>query len=142
MLPMRRGKVDHRALQAVCSAAAGTFPRRHRDVRIRIILTVYIVCYKLDSIDCSVLSLFTIVQWGQSLCQAPSGEYGTCVPNNECAVRGGIPGGPCAEGYGMCCVCEYTCWRPLHVRCSPIPIRWPQSWPHAAASRATTAPIL
>lgn len=53
-----------------------------------------------------VLSLFTVVQWGQSLCQAPSGEYGSCVPNNECVARGGVAGGPCAEGYGMCCVCE------------------------------------
>lgn len=52
-----------------------------------------------------VLSLFTVVQWGQSLCQAPSGEYGSCVPNNECSARGGIAGGPCAEGYGLCCVC-------------------------------------
>lgn len=57
----------------------------------------------------AVLSLFTVVQWGQSLCQAPSGEYGTCVPNNECGLRGGIPGGPCAEGYGICCVCTSAC---------------------------------
>lgn len=53
----------------------------------------------------SVLSLFTVVAWGQGQCMAPSGEYGSCVPNNECLPRGGIPGGPCAEGYGMCCVC-------------------------------------
>lgn len=55
----------------------------------------------------AVLSLFTVVQWGQSLCQAPSGEYGTCLPNSECSLRGGIPGGPCADGYGMCCVCKF-----------------------------------
>lgn len=54
-----------------------------------------------------VLSLFTVVTWGQGQCTAPSGEYGSCVPNNECVPRGGIPGGPCAEGYGMCCVCMY-----------------------------------
>lgn len=47
-----------------------------------------------------------MVTWGQGQCMAPSGEYGSCVPNNECVPRGGIPGGPCAEGYGMCCVCK------------------------------------
>ncbi|KAG4081151.1 hypothetical protein HA402_014599 [Bradysia odoriphaga] len=52
-----------------------------------------------------VLSLFTVVTWGQGQCMAPSGEYGSCVPNNECVPRGGIPGGPCAAGYGMCCSC-------------------------------------
>lgn len=61
----------------------------------------------------SVLSLFTVVTWGQGQCMAPSGEYGSCVPNNECLPRGGIPGGPCAEGYGMCCVCMYKINFPL-----------------------------
>lgn len=56
----------------------------------------------------TVLSLFTVVTWGQGQCTAPSGEFGSCVPNNECVPRGGIPGGPCASGYGMCCVCMFT----------------------------------
>lgn len=70
-------------------------------------IKIFIICAtkKLKCLPI-VLSLFTVVQWGQSLCQAPSGEYGSCVPNNECTGRGGISGGPCAEGYGMCCVCK------------------------------------
>lgn len=53
----------------------------------------------------SVLSLFTVVQWPPGGCSAPSGEIGNCLADNECLVRGGIPGGPCAGGYGMCCIC-------------------------------------
>lgn len=53
-----------------------------------------------------VLSLFTVVQWGQGLCQAVSGEYGTCITNGDCALKGGTSGGPCAEGYGICCICK------------------------------------
>lgn len=52
-----------------------------------------------------VLSLFTVYQWNNGLCSAASGEYGDCLPENECIAKRGIPGGPCAEGHGICCVC-------------------------------------
>lgn len=58
-----------------------------------------------SKIKISVLSLFTVVQWPPGGCAAPSGEIGNCLADNECLVRGGIPGGPCAGGYGMCCIC-------------------------------------
>lgn len=44
--------------------------------------------------------------WGQNLCVVPSGELGACVPSKDCALRNGIPGGPCANGFGTCCVCK------------------------------------
>ena len=69
------------------------------------LLSNYEQCLFYMSTNYIVLSLFTVVQWDQSLCQAPTGEYGSCVPNNDCIARGGIAGGPCAGGYGMCCVC-------------------------------------
>lgn len=53
-----------------------------------------------------MLNLFTVVQWGAGTCIAPSGEAGNCLPPGECQFRQGIPGGPCAGGYGTCCVCE------------------------------------
>lgn len=55
----------------------------------------------------TVLSLFTVYQWNNGLCTATSGEYGNCLPQAECLAKGGIPGGPCAEGYGLCCVCRF-----------------------------------
>lgn len=42
------------------------------------------------------------------MCAAPSGELGNCVPKKECAIRGGLPGGPCANGFGVCCVCRFS----------------------------------
>lgn len=54
-----------------------------------------------------VLSLFTIYQWNNGLCTATSGEYGMCLPESDCIGRRGILGGPCAQGYGICCVCKF-----------------------------------
>jgi hypothetical protein len=52
----------------------------------------------------TVLPLVTVVKWGPGGCQIPSGETGSCLPSNECQYRGGIAGGTCAGGYGICCV--------------------------------------
>lgn len=30
-----------------------------------------------------------------------------CLPESECIARRGILGGPCAQGYGVCCVCMW-----------------------------------
>lgn len=58
-----------------------------------------------------VLSLFTVYQWTSGLCVAASGEYGNCVSDNECFSKRGVMGGPCAEGYGICCVCKHPTQR-------------------------------
>lgn len=55
------------------------------------------------------LSLFTIVQFPNSRCQAngASGDYeGTCYHATECDSLNGTAFGECAEGYGVCCVCK------------------------------------
>lgn len=54
-----------------------------------------------------VLPLFTVYQWNNDVCSATTGEYGNCMPPNDCVLRGGILGGPCAQGLGTCCVCMY-----------------------------------
>ncbi|KNC33110.1 hypothetical protein FF38_04686 [Lucilia cuprina] len=46
---------------------------------------------------------------GPAQCTAPSGEVGNCLPNKDCAIRGGIPAGQCGGGYGICCVFLQTC---------------------------------
>lgn len=58
-----------------------------------------------------VLSLFTIYQWTNGLCSAASGEYGMCLPESDCVSKRGILGGPCALGYGICCVCKLLDFR-------------------------------
>ncbi len=34
------------------------------------------------------------------------GKNGTCYTEQECQSRGGEGQGSCAEGYGVCCICE------------------------------------
>lgn len=88
-----------------------------------------------------VLSLFTVYQWNSGLCVAASGEYGNCVSENECFSKQGIMGGPCAEGYGICCVCKHSMHsQPRFFR--QINIIFLQSWHRAAESQRKTAPIL
>lgn len=62
--------------------------------------------YKMVEKFILVLSLFTIYQWENGLCSAATGEYGMCLPENDCVGKRGILGGPCAQGYGICCVCK------------------------------------
>lgn len=54
----------------------------------------------------TVLQLFTVYQWDRGLCSASTGEYGVCMLENECIMKRGILGGPCAEGHGTCCICK------------------------------------
>lgn len=69
--------------------------------------------------------MFTVVQWGQSLCQAPSGENGSCFRNaDECNLRRGIPSGPCAEGHGICCVCKSVTFFIIEKLIKPNRYQW------------------
>lgn len=54
----------------------------------------------------SVLSLFTVVKFQNQGCAASSGDNGTCLTGSECQDRGGVASGTCANGYGVCCLCE------------------------------------
>ena len=39
-------------------------------------------------------------------CVATSSRNGTCYTESECSARSGTGSGSCAEGFGICCVCE------------------------------------
>ena len=41
-----------------------------------------------------------------SACQGSVGasRNGTCFTAEECSEKGGLNGGACAEGYGICCI--------------------------------------
>lgn len=44
-------------------------------------------------------------------------ENGTCYPANECAIRGGVAGGSCASGFGVCCTCKLSSWYEIQFDC-------------------------
>lgn len=93
----------------------------------------------------AVLSLFTVYQWNNGLCTASTGEYGNCLTNQQdCIGRGGIPGGPCAEGHGACCVCTFM--KPnriVYIENDKKKLSFSeQSWPRVAELFNRTAPTL
>jgi len=55
-----------------------------------------------------VFSLFTLVKFDNGICGGLNGENGTCVAAAECAQRGGVSSGVCANGYGVCCIGKQT----------------------------------
>ncbi|XP_069675740.1 uncharacterized protein [Periplaneta americana] len=68
--------------------------------------------------DGRFLSLFTIVQFQNQGCAASSGDNGTCLTSAECTDRGGVASGPCANGYGVCCVFLATCGQSTKENCT------------------------
>ena len=39
-------------------------------------------------------------------CIGSGSKNGTCYTTSECAEKSGVAAGTCAQGYGVCCVCE------------------------------------
>ncbi|KAK6629389.1 hypothetical protein RUM43_003206 [Polyplax serrata] len=64
------------------------------------------------------LSLFTLVEFRNQGCAASSGDNGTCLTSAECNERGGVASGPCAKGFGVCCVFLATCGQSTHENCT------------------------
>ena len=40
-------------------------------------------------------------------CTAEQGGNGTCYNKEECTNKGGVASGTCANGFGVCCLCEF-----------------------------------
>jgi len=38
------------------------------------------------------------------MCRTTTGDYGTCYTEAECQAAGGMPSGPCASSFGVCCL--------------------------------------
>jgi len=59
-----------------------------------------------DTKDARTLSLFNVVKFTNSECQAKSDATlkGTCFSESECSDKGGTKDGNCAQGFGSCCV--------------------------------------
>ncbi|XP_063911375.1 uncharacterized protein LOC135128394 [Zophobas morio] len=65
--------------------------------------------FLLNSRQGRFLSLFTFVQFSNQICMGATGDNGTCVSAPECSQRGGTANGPCAGGFGTCCMFVATC---------------------------------
>ncbi|XP_026319007.1 uncharacterized protein LOC113229569 [Hyposmocoma kahamanoa] len=55
------------------------------------------------------LEIFEVVEFDHVACTSSSGLEGTCLPENECQESGGSTMGSCADGYGTCCVTQFSC---------------------------------
>ncbi|KAI5645999.1 hypothetical protein NE865_01892 [Phthorimaea operculella] len=55
------------------------------------------------------LEVFEVVEFDHVACVSSSGLEGTCLPEFDCQSSGGAPMGTCADGYGTCCVIQFTC---------------------------------
>nr|XP_034829453.1 uncharacterized protein LOC117986689 [Maniola hyperantus] len=55
------------------------------------------------------LEVFEVVQFDHVSCRSDTGLDGTCLYEYDCEKSGGTPMGPCADGYGTCCVTLFNC---------------------------------
>lgn len=101
-----------------------------------------------------LLSLFNIIAFENSEClstqEANAGVSGTCYHDYECASMGGAAIDSCADGLGVCCVCEslyvssadfrWQAFAAVNVDCGQKtnrPVSYFQSpgWPEASQGR-------
>lgn len=66
--------------------------------------------YTFNHLIFTVFSLFTLVKFENNICGGLNGENGTCISPAECGQRNGISSGICANGYGVCCIGQYSLW--------------------------------
>ncbi|XP_046978214.1 uncharacterized protein LOC124543928 isoform X3 [Vanessa cardui] len=55
------------------------------------------------------LDVFEVVEFDHVTCSALNGFEGTCLHEYDCQKLGGKTMGTCADGYGTCCVMQFTC---------------------------------
>ncbi|KAG7298987.1 hypothetical protein JYU34_017457 [Plutella xylostella] len=55
------------------------------------------------------LEVFQVVEFDHVPCTSSSGLEGVCLHEYECLTSGGQTMGVCADGYGSCCVTQFSC---------------------------------
>ena len=55
--------------------------------------------------------MFQIVKFKNGICTTQTGDFGTCYTEKECTDKGGMPSGPCASSFGVCCQCEFLSYK-------------------------------
>lgn len=56
-----------------------------------------------------ILSMFNVIKFPNTICEADSSFNGTCYTQSECSSLGGTASGTCAQSFGVCCVFSIGC---------------------------------
>lgn len=65
------------------------------------------VLFHRDSFSLAVLNFFPVPVEEECLSEDKR-RQGTCMNTYECRIQRGVSHGPCALGFGVCCICELT----------------------------------
>ncbi|XP_059097580.1 uncharacterized protein LOC131891908 [Tigriopus californicus] len=89
--------------------------RMLRYMQLLLIIIIYVGVHTVTSLESDdvsqnenarqgkLLSLFQIVRFTNDPCVGQGNRNGTCYTTAECASKGGLSSGTCAQGYGVCC---------------------------------------
>ncbi|XP_050668490.1 uncharacterized protein LOC126967848 [Leptidea sinapis] len=55
------------------------------------------------------LDIFEVVEFDHVACSSSNGLEGTCLHEFDCQKVGGMVLGSCADGFGSCCVVQFSC---------------------------------
>ncbi len=64
--------------------------------------------------------IFQVVRFPNDPCPGNAGKNGTCYTNDECESRGGLNGGVCASGFGICCIINVGCGQRSSENCTYV----------------------
>lgn len=68
--------------------------------------------------DGKLLPIFQIVRFPNDVCTVSGSKNGTCYTAEECSNKGGVNGGSCAEGFGVCCQFTLGCGSTSSENCT------------------------
>merc|ERR1719510_408423 len=69
--------------------------------------------------DSKVLPVFQVVRFPNDICVISGGtKNGTCYTAEECSSKGGVNGGSCASGFGVCCTFTIGCGATSSENCT------------------------
>lgn len=71
--------------------------------------TTSIAAHSKDKQLTNPFSVFNLVKFENTECEASGNTNGTCYTSEECKSLGGTGSGSCASGLGVCCVFSYSC---------------------------------
>ena len=71
------------------------------------------------NIDIQILTLiYSGTRFNNGPCSGDNNLNGTCYTEQECSSRGGVNGGSCAAGFGICCIRKFFTFIDVIFGCS------------------------